>query len=294
MANEVAKTNNAKMGIATFLAQDAVKANVESVVGNKDSQRFISSVVSAVQTNPQLAECTNPSILSAALLGHSLNLPQSPQLGYFYMVPFKNKKKVKNADGREVTVEMTEATFQIAYRGLIQLAMRSGQYKNMNVTDIREGELISYNPIEDTYEFNAETNFTKRQSLKVIGYYAFFEMINGFRKGIYWSVEQLDAHAKKYSASYRNGWSSSLWKSDFDAMAKKTLLRQLISKWGIMSVDMEKAYTGDQAVIREDGTPDYIDNIPNEPYTAQDVYAQDSKDENAIDGEFKEVAADGK
>ena len=197
MANELAKTEGKKQGIASFLAQEAVKSNVESVVGSKDSQRFISSVVSAVQTNPQLAECTNPSILSAALLGHSLNLPQSPQLGYFYMVPFKNKKKVKDANGKEVTREVTEATFQIAYRGLIQLAMRSGQYKNMNVTDIREGELISYNPIEDTYEFHAETDFTKRSALKIIGYYAFFEMINGFRKGIYWSVEQLDAHAKK-------------------------------------------------------------------------------------------------
>jgi len=274
MANELVKTENKKQGITSFLAQEAVKSNVESVVGSKDSQRFISSVVSAVQTNPQLAECTNPSILSAALLGHSLNLPQSPQLGYFYMVPFKNKKKVKDANGRDVTVEMTEATFQIAYRGLIQLAMRSGQYKNLNVTDIREGELVSYNPIEDTYEFNAETDFTKRSALKIVGYYAFFEMINGFRKGIYWSVEQLDAHAKKYSASYRNGWSSSLWKSDFDAMAKKTMLRQLISKWGIMSVDMEKAYTGDQAVIREDGTPDYIDNIPDDPVPAVDVMAE--------------------
>ena len=297
MANEVAKTNNGKMGIASFLAQDAVKANVESVVGNKDSQRFISSVVSAVQTNPQLTECTNSSILSAALLGHSLNLPQSPQLGYFYMVPFKNKKKIKGDDGKEKSVDVVEATFQIAYRGLIQLAMRSGQYKNMNVTDIREGELLSYNPIEDIYEFKAETDFTKRQALKVIGYYAFFEMINGFRKGIYWSVDQLEAHAKKYSASYRNGWSSSLWKSDFDAMAKKTLLRQLISKWGIMSVDMEKAYTGDQAVIREDGTPDYIDNIPDEPYQAQDIYQShdqsshngDEDSDGVIDGNYREV-----
>ena len=258
MANEVATQK--KQGIATYLAQEAVKANVESVVGVKDSQRFISSVVSAVQTNPQLAECSNTSILSAALLGHSLNLPQSPQLGYFYMVPFKGKNG-------------TEATFQISYRGLIQLAMRSGQYKNLNVTDIREGELVSYNPIEDSYEFKAETDFNKRNALKVVGYYAFFEMINGFRKGIYWSVEQLDSHAKKYSASYRKGWDSSLWKSDFDAMARKTMLRQLISKWGIMSVDMERAYTGDQAVIREDGTPEYIDNMPDEPEKAVDVFA---------------------
>ena len=282
---EVATTESKKMGIAGFLAQEAIKANVESVVGVKDSQRFISSVVSAVQTNPTLSECTNSSILSAALLGHSLNLPQSPQIGMFYMVPFKNKKKVKDKNGREQTVEVTEATFQLSYRGMLQLAMRSGQYKAMNVTDIREGELVAYNPIEDSYEFKPETDFTKRSSLKIVGYYAFFEMINGFKKGIYWTIEQLDAHAKKYSASYRNGWSSSIWKSDFDAMAKKTLLRQLISKWGIMSVEMEKAYVGDQAVIREDGTPDYIDNVVDEPTKGVNPFEEGG----IIDVEAKEI-----
>ena len=201
------------------------------------------------------------------------------------MVPFKNKKKVKDSNGREVTMDVTEATFQLSYRGMLQLAMRSGQYKAMNVTDIREGELVAYNPIEDSYEFKPETDYTKRSSLKIVGYYAFFEMINGFKKGIYWTIEQLDAHAKKYSASYRNGWSSSIWKSDFDAMAKKTLLRQLISKWGIMSVEMEKAYVGDQAVIREDGTPDYIDNIADEPEKAIDVYAEVQASEVVENGE---------
>lgn len=288
MANEVAKVEPKKMGIAGFLAQEAIKQNVESVVGIKDSQRFISSVVSAVQTNPQLSDCTNASILSAALLGHSLNLPQSPQIGMFYMVPFKNKKKVKDANGKETTVEVNEATFQLSYRGMLQLAMRSGQYKLMNVTDIREGELVSYNPIEDVYEFKVETDIAKREKLPIIGYYSFFEMVNGFRKGIYWSKEQVDAHAKRYSASYRNGWSSSLWKTDFDAMAKKTMLRQLISKWGIMSVDMERAYEGDQAVIREDGTPDYIDNIPDEPHVPKDVYAEQT-DAGVVEGEAKEV-----
>ena len=273
MANEVVKKETKKEGIATFLAKEAIKANVESVVGVKDSQRFISSVVSAVQTNPQLAECSNTSILSAALLGHSLNLPQSPQIGMFYLVPFKNKTG-------------TEATFQLSYRGMLQLAMRSGQYKALNVTDIREGELASYDPIEDVYEFTPETDFAKRSTLPIIGYYAHFEMINGFKKGIYWSKEQVDAHAKKYSASYRNGWSSSLWKSDFDAMAKKTMLRQLISKWGIMSVEMERAYVGDQAVIREDGTPDYIDNIPDEPVKAVDVFDTVAKEvSDETDGE---------
>ena len=281
MANEIAKVER-KEGIATFLAKEAVKTNIESVVGNKDSQRCISSVVSAVQTNPQLADCTNASILSAALLGHSLNLPMSPQIGMYYFVPFKNKKKIKDANGKETTTEVNEATFQLSYRGMLQLAMRSGQYKSMNVTDIREGELVSYNPIEDVYEFKAETDITKREKLPIIGYYAFFEMVNGFKKGVYWTREQVDTHAKRYSASYRNGWSSSLWKTDFDAMAKKTLLRQLISKWGIMSVDMETAYASDQAVIR-DGVPDYVDNIPDDPVPAVDVMA------DVIDGEAKEV-----
>jgi len=256
MANEVATTK--KQGIAGYLAQEAVKANVENVVGAKDAQRFISSVVSAVQTNPSLAECTNASILSAALLGHSLNLPQSPQIGMFYLVPFKNKTG-------------TEATFQLSYRGMLQLAMRSGQYKAINVTDIRQGELAAYNPIEDAYEFTPETDISKRMELPIIGYYAYFEMLNGFKKGIYWTKEQIDAHAKKYSATYRKGYG--LWSTDFDSMARKTLLRQLISKWGIMSVEMERAYVGDQAVIREDGTVDYIDNVPDELEKAVDVYA---------------------
>lgn len=282
MGNEVAKAK--KTTIAGYLANEAVKANVESIVGEKDTQRFISSVVSAVQTNPELSKCTNASIVSAALLGHSLNLPQSPQIGMFYMVPFKNKKKVQDENGKETTVEVHEATFQLSYRGMLQLAMRSGQYKAINVTDIREGEVASYNPIEDVYEFTPETDMNKRMELKVIGYYAYFEMINGFKKGIYWTKEQIENHAKKYSAAYRNGWNS-LWKSDFDAMAKKTMLRQLISKWGIMSVEMERAYVGDQAVIREDGTPDYIDNVPDEPEKAVDVLDVEAKEmPNETDG----------
>lgn len=277
MANEVAKVGGKKLGIAGFLAQEAVKANVESVVGAKDSQRFISSVVSAVQTNPALAECSNSSILSAALLGHSLNLPQSPQIGMFYMVPYKSKTG-------------TEAVFQISYRGLLQLAMRSGQYKAISVTDIRDGELKGYDPIQDRYEFEPEKDIKKRLALPIIGYYAFFEMLNGFRKEIYWSVEQIDGHAKKYSAAYRKGWDSSIWKSDFDSMAKKTMLRQLISKWGIMSVELERAYVGDQAVIREDGTPDYIDNVPDEPIQAKDVLSDTVIDSEAV--EVEEVKAD--
>lgn len=243
-----------QQNIATFLATDSVKENVAKIVGEKDTQRFISSLVSAVQTNPSLAECTNKSLLNAALLGQSLNLPQSPQLANFYFVPFKNTK-----------AGVTEATFQLGWRGYMALAMRSGQYKKIHVTDIREGELKAYNPIEDEYEFSPITNMEERLKKPIIGYYAYFILVNGFKKTLYWSREQMDEHAKKYSQSYRKGWDSSLWKSDFDKMAYKTMLRQLISKYGPMSVDMERAYVGDQSVIGDNGNVDYIDNVPDEP-----------------------------
>ncbi len=279
MANEVQVQK--KQGINTYLQSDAVKENIISVIGKDESQRFISSVVSAVQVNPQLAECTNSSILSAALIGHSLKLPQSPQLQMFYLTPFNNKKKVPDENGREKEVQVKEAVFMLSYRGYLQLAMRSGQYKHINACEIREGELKSYNPITEEYIFDAVKDFEKRKNLPVIGYYAYFEMENGFRKELYWSKEQMEAHAKRYSQSYRKGWASSFWTSDFDAMALKTMLRQLISKWGMMSVDMEKAYQNDMAVQDENGNTVYIDNVPDEPEPAVDVMAADVVDSTA-------------
>lgn len=262
MANEVAKSEPKKLGIAGFLAQEAVKANVESVVGHKDAQRFIASVVSAVQTNPELAKCTNTSILSAALLGQSLNLPPSPQLAKFYFVPYRN--------GKNGTYE---AQFMLSYKGYVELAIRSGQYKKIHVTAIKEGELKSYDPVEDEYTFDPITDLEKREITPTVGYYGFFVLVNGFKKTLYWSKEKMDAHAKRYSTAYRKGYDNTLWKTDFDQMAYKTILRQLISKYGVMSVEMERAFSSDQAVIREDGTPDYIDNVADEPEKAVDVFA---------------------
>lgn len=264
-------------GIAGFLSSEKVKANVMSVVGEKDAQRFISSVVSAVQTNPDLAECTNQSILSAALLGHSLNLPQSPQLGKFYLVPYKNTK-----------TNTKEAQFMLSYKGYIELAMRSGQYKKIHVTDIREGELKSYDPIEDEYTFEPCTNMEEREKLPIIGYYGYFILTNGYKKTLYWSKEKMDAHAKKYSMAYRKGWDSSLWKSDFSSMAYKTIIRQLISKHGVMSVEMQKGYDGDYGVLNEQGNVTYVDNVPDEPEKATDIFA-----DNAVNVDAKEIVDEG-
>ncbi len=250
VGNSLAKSQQ-KTGLTAYLTNDAVKKQINNVVGGKNGTRFISSIVSAVNTNSDLQECTNASIVSAALLGESLNLSPSPQLGQYYLVPFKDKEK-----GRV-------AQFQLGYKGYIQLAIRSGQYKKLNVIAIKEGELIRFDPLNEEIEVKLIEHEEAREKAETIGYYAMFEYVNGFRKAIYWSKEKMKAHAMKYSPGYANdlkkGTKWTFWSKDFDNMAYKTMLRQLISKWGIMSIDMATAIDSDMAVINEDGTKDYVE-----------------------------------
>lgn len=253
--NSLAKRNQ-RLGLTAYLTQDAVKNQINKVIGGKNGQRFISSIVSATQANPQLQECTNASILSAALLGESLNLSPSPQLGQYYMVPYKDKNKG------------TVAQFQLGYKGYIQLAIRSGQYKKLNVLAIKEGELIRYDPLNEEIEVSLIDDEEEREKAETIGYYAMFEYVNGFRKTLYWSKKKMQEHAKKYSPGYasdlKNNRTWTFWSKDFDGMAYKTMLRQLISKWGIMSIDMMSAMDGDAGVISYDQegnrTVDYVEN----------------------------------
>lgn len=251
--NSLAKRNQ-RLGLTAYLTQDAVKNQINNVIGGKNGQRFISSIVSAVNTNPTLQECTNQSILSGALLGESLNLSPSPQLGQYYLVPFNDKNVGKVAQ------------FQLGYKGYIQLAIRSGQYKKLNVLAIKEGELIRFDPLNEEIEVNLITDEAQRENTPTIGYYAMFEYVNGFKKAIYWSKEKMQAHAKKYSQGYKKDLEKNtaytFWSKDFDGMAYKTMLRQLISKWGIMSIDMQSAMDADMAVIKEDGTKIYVENEP--------------------------------
>lgn len=248
--NSLVKANQ-KQTFSAFLAQDAMKKKINEMVGGEKGQQFVTSIISAVSTNPQLAECDNASIVSAALLGQALNLSPSPQLGQFYLVPFNDNKR-----GCKV------AQFQIGYKGYIQLAIRSGQYKKLNVLAIKEGELIKYDPLDEDIEVKLIENEEEREKAETIGYYAMFEYLNGFRKTIYWSKQRMEAHALKYSMGYRAKKGYTFWEKDFDGMAYKTMLRQLISKWGIMSIDltMQKALESDMAVINDNGTYDYVDN----------------------------------
>ena len=257
-AQEETKAKLNAMPFASFINQNVIQSRIAKTIGSERGQRFITAIVSAVNNNSSLAECTNDSIYSGALLGESLNLSPSPQLGHYYLVPFKDKEKGKVAQ------------FQLGYKGYLQLAIRSGYYKKINVLDIKEGELIKYNPLDEEIEVNLIEDEEKREKAKTIGYYAMFEYTNGFKKTLYWSKSKMIEHAKKYSQGYRadlsKGTSYTFWSKDFDGMAFKTMLRQLISKWGIMSIEMQNAVEKDMAVINEDGTPDYVDNKrPEEP-----------------------------
>jgi len=246
--NSLVAKQNQRLGITAYLTADAVKNQINSVVGGKDGTKFISAVVSAVNNNPALQECTNQSILSAALLGQSLNLSPSPQLGQYYMVPFNDKNKGKVAQ------------FQLGYKGYIQLAIRSGQYKKLNVLAIKEGELIRFDPLNEEIEVKLIDDEEAREQAETIGYYAMFEYTNGFKKAMYWSKKKMEAHALKYSKGYAAKKGFTFWEKDFDGMAFKTMLRQLISKWGIMSIEMQMAMDGDMSVINEDGTKTYVEN----------------------------------
>ncbi|WP_317380993.1 recombinase RecT [uncultured Intestinimonas sp.] len=238
----------------------------------KRAQRFIASITSAVATNPALQECDPPTILSGALLGESLGLSPSPQLGQYYLVPYWNKKKGCN-----------DAQFQLGYKGYVQLALRSGYYKRLNVIAVKAGELVRYDPLTEDVELVMNQDELDREKAATIGYLAMFEYLNGFRKTLYWSKEKMIAHADRFSPAFsasaqvikgKNGstyhkvsfadyeagnypkqdeWLySSFWYKDFDAMAYKTMLRQLISKWGIMSIELQTAFEQDFVQPSED------------------------------------------
>lgn len=287
LGNSLANRTQQKLSFDIYLTQNAAKNEINKVLGGQAGTRFISSIISAVQATPALAECTNSSILTAALQGEALKLSPSPQLGQFYLVPYDNKKR-----------GVKEAQFQLGYKGYIQLAKRSGVYRKINVISIKEGELVSYNPLEEELEVHLIEDDLIREETPTIGYYAMFEETSGYKHSMYWSKKKMLAHAGRYSKAFsvgettirtKNGtkkkvsfadyeagnyppdddWMySSFWYKDFDAMAHKTMLRQLISKWGTMSIDLVQAIDADMAVIHADGTKEYVeadaDNIASE------------------------------
>ena len=269
-----------KVGFSQVINSIPYQRMIANTLKDKNTaNRFISSIVSTVATNPTLQDCTPKTVVAAALLGEGLKLSPSPQLGQFYMVPFKQKEK-KDKNGNIIQEACTNATFVLGYKGYVQLATRSGEYKHINAMPIKEGELIRYNPFDDDIELQYIDNEELRESLATVGYYAMFEYHNGFKKVLYWSKEKMISHASKYSPAFsaeglkalESGkvpsnelWKySSFWYKDFDGMACKTMLRQLISKWGLMSVEMQKAYNADGGIIGENGEVTFAEK-DNEP-----------------------------
>lgn len=207
--------------------------------GKRD--RFVSAITSAVAINPLLQECDPATILSGALLGESLGLSPSPQLGQYYLVPFNNTKK-----------GCKDAQFQLGYKGYVQLALRSGYYKKLNVFSVKAGELKRWDPINEELEIELIDDDAIREKTESIGYVATFTYTNGFTKTIYWSRSKMEAHALRFSKGYAAKKGYTFWEKDFDAMAYKTMLRQLISKWGIMSIELQTAFEQDVIVEGQD------------------------------------------
>lgn len=266
--------------------------------------RFVASITSAVAATPALQECDPSTVLSAALLGESLKLSPSPQLGRFYMVPFDNKKK-----------GCKDAQFVLGYKGYIELALRSGQYKRLNVLSVKEGELVSWDPLTEEIVLDLIQDDADREVAPTIGYVAMFEYLNGFRKTIYWSRSKMEAHADKYSPAFSlkatggkfpkvsfadycagnypkgDAWKySSFWYKDFDGMAYKTMIRQIISKWGIMSTEMQTAFENDhtsdggEVIVEIDDPAPRLSQPEDDPATlGQDTEPQlDEQEEEQV------------
>uniref|UniRef100_UPI00403F7A40 recombinase RecT n=1 Tax=Lentilactobacillus hilgardii TaxID=1588 RepID=UPI00403F7A40 len=219
-------TSLAKVPVKDLVKQDKIKQMLASTLGSR-SQQFATSLVSVVNENYQLGKVDQMSVINSAMVAATLDLPINQNLGYMWLVPYKDK-----------------ATPQIGYKGYIQLAQRTGKYKSMNAITVYEGQLKSWNPLteEADYDPNGKTD-----SNKVIGYIGYFKLLNGFEKTVYWTKEEIEAHRDRFSKAKSSG----PWKTDFDAMALKTVLRSMLTKWGPMSTEMEEAVTKDEEVPQE-------------------------------------------
>lgn len=241
---------------ATISSEGYQKLIANTIKDPKRANRFIASVTSAVTTNPLLAECDARSIVSSALLGESLELSPSPQLQQFYLVPYNDNK-----------TGTKKAQFQIGYKGYVQLAMRSGQYLDIDAIDVREGEYLGKDANTGKPKFRFVEDDEEREKLPVIGYLAYFELLNGFKKSVYWSKSKVENHADKYSKAFnlktfkdieagkipeKDMWKySSPWYTNFDRMAAKTVLKNLLSIYGILSISMQTAIEEDSKADTE-------------------------------------------
>ncbi len=252
LKNQLAKKgtgNSLSIGstVKGLIENPSIKKRFEGVLKEKAPQ-YMSSIVNLVNSDTNLQKCDGMSVIASCMVAATMDLPVDKNLGYAWVVPYGSR-----------------AQFQMGYKGYIQLALRTGQYKAINVVEIREGELVSWNPLTE----EIEVDFSKRESDAVIGYAGYFKLINGFEKTVFWTKEEVNNHANKFSKTVNS--KNSVWKSNFDAMAKKTVLRNLLSKWGILSIEMQKAYTADEGLINKE----FMDDVENVQSNVDDIQEYD-------------------
>ena len=275
--NKLAKKGNGTVGQATLksmINDERTKNKFKEMLGNK-AAGFLTSLMNTTNGNAQLQQADPNSILKAGAIAATLDLPIDPNLGFAYIVPYNNKGK-------------NEAQFQMGYKGFVQLAIRTGQYKRINVTELYEGQFESYDPITDELKYNLDN----RLSDEITHYVAYFQTINGFEKYNVMSKEEIETHAKKFSKTY--SYKGSSWQTNFNTMAKKTVLKLLLSKFGILSIEMQTAQKADQAVIREfdknNIEVEYVDNENNINDTIDEIVINESdatNENNSDDEELK-------
>ena len=262
-ADKPASPPNVTALVNTFLDRDGLRKRFDELLG-KRSPQFISSIVSMVNAdaNMQQAFCESPmTVIQAALKAATFDLPIDQNLGYAYIVPFKNYKK-------DLGTKKMEATFILGWKGMHQLALRTGAYKTINVVDIREGELKKYNRLTEEVDIDFIEDETEREQHPVIGYVGYYRLVNGAEKTIYMSVKAIENHEKKFRKGEYQGKG---WRDDWDAMARKTVYRILIGKWGVMSIDYQTRDEGKQLA---------------------DIMAEDARAEDVIDAEYVDIPVD--
>lgn len=274
--NGVQKVDASTLGIKALMDMPTMQKKFHDVLKEK-SRGFMTSVLNLVNSDSYLAQSNAMSIVTSAMVAATLDLPVDKNLGYAWIVPFKDR----NHGYQQY------AQFQLGYKGYIQLALRTGQYKNINATQVYEGEIRNWDRFTETYERG------ERTSDKVIGYLGYFEMINGFNKTVFWTKDQMEDHRVKFNKGKNKSALTGVWRDNYDAMAIKTVIRSMLSKWGILSIDMQKATLADDTVVSDvddEGNP--ITDITENVTEKNEDSASDSENEGskkAEDGSKKET-----
>ena len=269
--NQLSKSANQQVSTAqpsvnqlmnSMLDGEKLRGRFNELLGSRSAQ-FVSSLVSMVNADQNLQQAfyeAPMTVIQAGLKAAAFDLPIDQNLGYAYIVPFKNSKKDANGNW---TSKM-EASFILGWKGMHQLALRTGAYKTINVVDIREGELKSYNRLTEEVDIEFIEDDDLRESKPIIGYLGYYRLVNGAEKTIYMTVKQIENHEKKFR---KGQYMSKGWRDDFDAMARKTVYRKLIGKWGVMSIQYQSAQEG--ATLAQQMQEEYIDNAPQMVFDAE-------------------------